>query len=483
MVEYSELINKDISVEDAITRNVLDKQNVSEEFKLNTNQRKYDKQYFSMYQYRFKNLKDRIHINSLEKWGDGTKKVDGQLVKKQDKILDITSGQLCWVIGTVFCDLKNKLNILQDVEKGTDDIIPNIPDSYIGDDDDTSLAVMIEDESGRAILHNEEFLQKNILVSGCIVGVLGIEIQAGIFEIMDIAYPTFAPQPPLSLETGSGNNKIALISGLNIDYHVNDIKLDLLTDILTGELGSEKERDLIKSISKLIIAGDSIRPLKIIDNGEDFVTTNNYGSKIQSRFDSKSVEKFDKFLSEILPSLPISIMPGNNDIAEICLPQQPLHKSTFHNNYQFLSDPNYLQNLTNPQWFEINGIKILGTAGQNVEDILRYINKSSDVNNEEVKSDKILSIMESQIKWQNFVPTAPDTLYCYPYDDFDPFIFEKETPHVYFVGNQPKFGSEWYKYDDDKFVRLISIPKFSETGEIILLDLDNLQTEVIKISV
>ena len=30
---------------------------------------------------------------------------------------------------------------------------------------------------------------------------------------------------------------------------------------------------------------------------------------------------------------------------------------------------------------------------------------------------------------------------CYPYYDKDPFILEK-CPHVYFVGNQPKYASK-----------------------------------------
>ncbi|KAK6199282.1 DNA polymerase delta small subunit [Scheffersomyces amazonensis] len=444
----------------------------SDEFKLDSTTRKYDKQYYSMYQYRFQHLKDRIYDNALKKWGDGTRKIDGQTIIKQDKILDITSGQLCWVIGTIFSDLKNKLNILEDVDHGTDDVLPKAPDSYVGADDDISFSLMIEDESGRAILHNDDFLNKNILVSGCIVAVLGIELQAGIFEIMDVVYPEFAPQPSLTTRSNSGN-KIAIISGLNVDYQNNDIKLDLLRDYLTGELGSEKDHQLVQSITKLIIAGNSVRPLKVIEN-QDFTSTNNYGSKIASRFDSQSIDKFDKWLTELLPSLPISIMPGNNDIAEICLPQQALHKSTFRHNYQYLSDPTYLQIWTNPQWIEIDGITMLGTSGQNVQDILRYLK------DQDHSAEKILTIMKSHMKWQNFMPTAPDTLYCYPYDEFDPFILEKKTPHIYFVGNQAEYGSEILEFDGGQ-IRIISVPKFEDSGQVVIVDLDTLSTEVITV--
>lgn len=63
---------------------------------------------------------------------------------------------------------------------------------------------MLEDESGRAILHNDEFFKKNLLVSGCIVAILGVEVQAGIFEIMDIIYPTVSEQSSSQKANGGG---------------------------------------------------------------------------------------------------------------------------------------------------------------------------------------------------------------------------------------------------------------------------------------
>lgn len=40
--------------------------------------------------------------------------------------------------------------------------------------------------------------------------------------------------------------------------------------------------------------------------------------------------------------------------------------------------------------------------------------------------------------WRHMAPSAPDTLWTYPFNDRDPFIIEK-TPHIYFIGNQPQF--------------------------------------------
>jgi DNA polymerase delta subunit 2 len=71
-------------------------------------------------------------------------------------------------------------------------------------------------------------------------------------------------------------------------------------------------------------------------------------------------------------------------------------------------------------------------------------------------------------------------------------------PHLFFAGNQPRFktavieGDSPLKLGEDiemggteeeaplPTVRLISIPKFRETGELILVDTETLEVEVVK---
>ncbi len=114
---------------------------------------------------------------------------------------------------------------------------------------------------------------------------------------------------------------------------------------------------------------------------------------------------------------------------------------------------------------------------------------------------------------------------CYPFQDSEPFIL-KTCPHVFFVGNQPRFETalvrhhnphttssasaspssskrkhqqqhrddedEEMKDDDDEEddggegqgkVRLISLPRFKETGEVVLLDLETLEVELLRFDV
>lgn len=70
----------------------------------------------------------------------------------------------------------------------------------------------------------------------------------------------------------------------------------------------------------------------------------------------------------------------------------------------------------------------------------------------------------------------------YPFQDDDPFVMTS-CPHVFVVGSQPKFDTAEIEGPEGQTVRLIAVPKFSETGELVLLDSETLETSVIKFSV
>jgi DNA polymerase delta subunit 2 len=85
----------------------------------------------------------------------------------------------------------------------------------------------------------------------------------------------------------------------------------------------------------------------------------------------------------------------------------------------------------------------------------------------------------------------------YPFQEVDPFVLET-SPHIFFTGNQPSFKTAViaadapFRLDGDVEmtdstgetptgrVRLLSIPKFKETGELILVDTESLEVEVIR---
>jgi len=88
-------------------------------------------------------------------------------------------------------------------------------------------------------------------------------------------------------------------------------------------------------------------------------------------------------------------------------------------------------------------------------------------------------ILKGFVKWQNLVPTAPDTLNIMPYDineKQDPFVMKDSYPRSLIVGNQPEFINLNYKD-----VQLIGIPVFSKTQQIVELDLKTLDYKIIQL--
>lgn len=81
---------------------------------------------------------------------------------------------------------------------------------------------------------------------------------------------------------------------------------------------------------------------------------------------------------------------------------------------------------------------------------------------------------------KNLMPNAPRNISAYPFKGADPLIIDK-TPNLYIVGNTEKFSQQIISSQNSGSVKLISIPKFSETGTVYLLDLDDYSIEEWKI--
>ena len=69
----------------------------------------------------------------------------------------------------------------------------------------------------------------------------------------------------------------------------------------------------------------------------------------------------------------------------------------------------------------------------------------------------------------------------YPFQDDDPFVM-KDAPHLYFVGNQPEFGTRMIHGPLDQAVRLIAVPPFSETREVVIVDTETLEVSKVHIA-
>lgn len=430
-------------------------------FNLKFNSRPYDKQFNNIYYSRLQALRPRVSHNAVKKWGKETIK-DRKVVKKE-KVLEIQMDEPCWVTGTIYCEMKYKPNILKEVSDG----IANAPDVKTYADSDLD-ELYLEDESGRVQLTGE-LLKNTILVTGVVMGVLGVQLTPGVLSVVDIVYAFPSAQKP----SREAKGKIALVSGLEFNG-LEDYRYDLLLEYLTGELSGEICQE---QISKVVVLGNSVNITEDEDGANE--STDNkikYGAKNKSNFSINSMQQLDQFVASLLTSIPVELLPGDTDPAEISLPQQPLHPSFFQLSKQYISETGPLRNLTNPSWLQYDNLRLLAISGQNINDIYKYQNSESCTS-----PTSRIDMIESTLIWQNIIPTAPDTLFCYPYQDSDPFCLA-EMPHVYLVGNQPHFDQKTLHFEDRGVdVKCIAVPGFKKSGEIILLDLDTLETELIRV--
>jgi DNA polymerase delta subunit 2 len=354
--------------------------------------------------------------------------------------------------------------------------------------------MMLEDESGRLRVTGESL--SSHYVTGCILAALGTEQADGTFQVIATQYADLPRQPqrweredaalsrakePKPKRERAG--KLAIVSGLDISGldDDDDLALDILVEYLTGEATGPPDQADAAKITRLIIAGDSLSHASPILSRDDFAAkkakSKHYGYDASS-YNATPTDRLDTFLSDILPSLPITLLPGASDPANVALPQQPLHPALFPKSRLYTEPPatgqptlHGLDTVTNPWDGDIEGYRVLGTGGQTVADLLKYVDGVA-----------ALEVMEMMLRWRCIAPTAPDTLWCYPFQDDDPLLI-KECPHVYFAGCQAEFGYRVIEGPAGQKVSLISVPRFRSSRQVVLLDMETWEVEVVELGI
>ncbi|KAK4104867.1 hypothetical protein N658DRAFT_521432 [Parathielavia hyrcaniae] len=472
--------------------------------------RQYQQQFADIYFLRLAKIKPAVEEVAITAW-EGTV-LGGETATKVDRVLDVRQGQLCWVAGTVYMDMPLKPSVLEDVSKDRWISAPITADRYYSESGGESI--MLEDDSGRVRLVGK-VLRDYFLVTGCIIAVMGTENANGEFEVIDLKFADLPPQPErwsLSKPSSSGttkksrvkdedvemadsqpSKKIAIVSGLEFSGTDTSyaMELNLLLEFLLGDALDLAAQSELAHISRLIIAGNSIA--KPSDHESTFTTTTT--TTTATAADSKKPQKkygydassynplpsqlLDTFLSTLLPTIPITLLPGAFDPANASYPQQPIHPAMFPRARAYApvpagpaasAEPGWLDPVTNPWEGEVEGWRVLGTGGQNLDDMCKYVD-----------SEDRLGMMEAMCRWRCSAPTAPDTLWSYPFQEDEPFVL-KECPHLYFVGCQPTFGTKLIEGPQGQSVRLISVPSFAATKEIVLVDPETLDVSRVKIS-
>ncbi|KAG6506463.1 hypothetical protein ZIOFF_031786 [Zingiber officinale] len=369
-------------------------------------------------------------------------------------VLGLEEGKECIIVGTIYKHMKLKPSILDEYAKERSKVPLVKPHNFLHPDDH----LILEDESGRVALTGS-FLDPSAFVTGIVVALHGKETSKGDFLVQDMLEAGIPPQTKLPLSSRE-DKYVVFVSGLSIgSSEFNPLQFQLLIDHITGHLGDENEQSIASQVVRLVVAGNSVQIAQGLLSGHT----------IAPRDQSASVEpikELDILLNQLAAAMPVDIMPGLDDPANYSLPQQPLNRCLFPGAFAY----NTFLSCTNPHQFELDGVLFLGTSGQNIDDLFKY----SEAKNR-------LEFLERTMRWRHLVPTAPNTVGCYPFTNRDPFLVES-CPHVYFVGNQEKYETAFMQGPEKQLVRLICIPKFCQTGIAVALNLRNLECHTLSFS-
>lgn len=350
-------------------------------------------------------------------------------------------------------------------------------ESFVNDKEDY---LIIEDDSGRMRINNNEeskFHPSNF-ISGIIAAVYGHLEDKGVFVIEDLCYYTgnYSMNPRLKTSVitnddnaftnilNSSNNIVAFVSGLSFGSDDLDGRLKLarnmLVNFIQGKLVHDEKLDnLVKRINRLIIAGNVIcspENAELVEKGSFLKLDLNqrvYKMLLQN------YNEADKYMTLLSHSVKVDLMPGAEDNSCSFFPQTPLSNILF----QQSTEKDGLNLVTNPYRFFYEDLFYIGTSGQNIENIQKYSRISNNP----------IDLMEKTLEWGHLAPSAPDTLRTYPYSDRDPLIMT-DMSNIYFSGNQNQFDTKLTYYKDLP-LRVISIPGFTKTHSIVLMDTSTLQ--------
>ncbi|KAL0574438.1 DNA polymerase delta small subunit Cdc1 [Marasmius crinis-equi] len=183
-----------------------------------------------------------------------------------------------------------------------------------------------------------DLVKKGNLVTGVILGALGMETPDSEFQVIDICYAGASPSSSTKTKTEDEMNVdesapkspsdsdewIAAISGLEVgSQSSSDALIHMLVEYLSGEECGIKHSVSRSLISGLTVAGDSLMPLSLNNKGEANVEETT-GKKFQ-----KYAQDTTTHLLDLGRTMSIHLLPRESDPSGVILPQQSLPKGMF----------------------------------------------------------------------------------------------------------------------------------------------------------
>ncbi|KAI4520548.1 DNA polymerase alpha/epsilon subunit B-domain-containing protein [Schizophyllum commune] len=435
-------------------------------FLIPDNEKSFHKQYANIYYLRLHSLRDSVIENAQRKWKD----IEGSPVHIP-RVLEVSKAKLCYVVGTVYMEMPLKPSVMEDIARDHSIAPPPPPPKICSKEDH----VMLEDESGRIRLVGARVTTAP-LVTGVIIGALGVETPNGDFEVVDICYaemppPTYPKEDDsAAMEVEEEDSWVACVSGLNVGApSAADAQLQMLVEYLTGEGGGLDDTISASQISRLVIAGDSLSTVLVTEEVTDERKARRFGYDATT-FSPHPTLSLSATLLDIGRSMPIHLLPGANDPSGAIMPQQPLPRRMFG----MVSKLSTFKCETNPTFIDLAAgprkRQLLVHSGQPLDDMFKYLPSPPA---------RRLGIAEATLRWRHMAPTAPDTLWCHPFFHAEPFVLQN-TPDLYIIGNQKQFATR-LAGPSDRQCRIVLVPQFSSTGMVVLVNMRTLKVKTVSL--
>nr|CCC89622.1 unnamed protein product [Trypanosoma congolense IL3000] len=385
----------------------------------------------------------------------------------------------------------------------------------------------MEDDSGRVRLEN---IPADMMCTGVVLGVDGTLLESGrlsvhryaLGDLRKVYVPRLIPNVPPRTP-----RYIAFVCGLELGSPQMQnsastacarTMVELLVDYLSGAVGDSAMVAQASCITRLVIGGNSIAPTeelrlkkKVKLDPSDHVKFGDDKGGGGAVTSAQLMRELDKVLKRIVCSVEVELMPGDNDMTNAFHPQQPMHPLLLSESARCSS----MRLVTNPYEFvalssDESGVDASdGTNTTSKGETLFFVSSGSNIHcvSRETNINSRLDAMSFVLRSGCACPTAPNTLFSYPFKDVDPFVFP-QAPHCFVCCDQPEWQTRWeplesfsptYDANTNEIhvneeggetgkdetaagVRLVCVPPFVQTGILVLVDVNSPKLDTTTVS-
>lgn len=315
------------------------------------------------------------------------------------------------------------------------------------------------------------------LTTGCAVCLKGFLTDNNRFEVIEIILSenndsiingnTFDKNKlSLSNESTSGKNVLFLSSLKATEQKIKSSQYQGLANFLKSEVNLMADKteilvtfggqwgELEQVHQNLVFYYNHSK--RFINAQENMIATGKYINEVYYQFLEANKNKSKR---------KVLIAPSLNDPTISSLPQIPFKKILF---------PRLAQNqraifLSNPDTIELSeNVKILLMDGINVRDY------QSQNGLDFYETAKFMLLMRL------LAPTCPNTLEALPIETKD-YLLLVDFTSLIVIGNSPDYKEDvLLSRKNEKICRIVFVPGFSESGKVVLMNFDTLQTKMIE---